>query len=299
VSVGLNGPVADVVVAGATGALGSKICHELLRLGATVRALVRNPASDRSRSLAAAGVDLVRGDVGEPASLAAALAGATCVVSTATCFPHTDDIAKVDRDGNLALVDAACAARLERFVFVSFKPVPLDFPLQRAKRAVEQRLAQADLDSIVLRPGKFMDVWFSSLCGFDPSARRATLFGEGKAPVSWIAAADVAAIAARAVTSRSPHTGTIELGGPEALSQSDVIAIYEEMTGAAWTIETLPVAELERMCAEGESETVRSLGALMLESHLGSTTDPASFRQAFPVRLTTVREFAAVYSPSG
>ena len=291
--------MADVAVAGATGALGSKICHALLGLGATVRALVRDPASDRSRLLATAGVELVRADVTEPASLGPALAGATRVVSTVTCFPHVDAIAQVDRDGNLALVDAAAAARIERFVFVSFKPVPLDFPLQRAKRAVEERLARADLDSIVLRPGKFMDIWFSPLCGFDSSARRATLFGEGKALVTWIAVADVAAIAALAVTGESPRSGTIELGGPEALSQSGVVAIYEEVTGASWAIETLPVAELERMHAAGESETARSLGALMLEAHLGSTTDPASFRRVFPVRLTTVREFAASYSPSG
>ena len=291
--------MADVVVAGATGALGSRICQTLLELGGSVRALVRDPASDRSRLLANAGVELVRADVTEPASLAPALAGATRVVSTTTCFPRQDAIEQVDLAGNLALVDAAAAAGVERFVFVSFKPVPLDFPLQRAKRAVEERLARADFDSIVLRPGKFMDVWFSPLCGFDPSARRATVFGEGKAPVTWIAAEDVATIAAAAITGDEPRHGTIELGGPEALSQSDVVAIFEEVTGASWATETLPVEELERMLAGGETDTVRSLGALMLEAHLGSTTDPASFRQVFPLRLTSVREFAERYSPSG
>ncbi len=259
--------------------------------------MTRSPS--RRSLLAEAGAELARADVTDACSLPAALAGVESIVSTATCFPREDAIDSVDRDGNLALVDAAEAVGAGRFVFVSFKPVPLDFPLQRAKRAVEDRLARARLDAIVLRPGKFMDVWFSPVCGFDVASRRATLFGDGAAPVTWIAAADVAGITARAALGEGPRTGTVELGGPEALSQREVVAVYEECTGGSWATETLPVEELERMQVDGETEVVRSLGALMLESHLGSTTDPDSFRDAFPVTLTTVREFASAYSPSG
>lgn len=291
--------MAEVAVAGATGALGSKICHALLARGATVRALVRDPAAGSARALADVGAELVRADLTEPGSLKPAVESVACVVSTATCFPRDNSIEAVDRDGNLALVEAAESAGAARFVFLSFRPVALDFPLQRAKRAVEERLVRSQLEAVVLRPGKFMDVWFSPRCGFDVSARRATLFGDATAPVTWIAVADVAEIAARAATGEGPRAGTVELGGPEPLSQREVVAIYEEASGAAWATETLSVAELERMHRDGESAVIRSLGALMLEAHLGSTTDPASFHEAFPVRLTTVREFADAYSPSG
>ena len=259
---------------------------------------MREPASPAAQLLARAGAELVRVDLTDAGGLSAALHDVGCVVSTVTCFPRADAIDTVDHDGNLALADAAENAGAGRFVFVSFKPVPFDFPLQRAKRAVEEHLARTQLEHVVLRPGKFMDVWFSPLCGFDVAAHRATLFGDATAPVTWIAAADVAEIAARAALGEGPRVGTIELGGPEALSQRDVVAIFEEVTGAAWQTETLPVPELERMRTEGETGVVRSLGALMLESHLGATTDPDSFLRSFPLRLTTVREFAAGYSPS-
>src|SRR5262245_56108951 len=179
-----------IAVAGATGALGAQICEQLRAAGADVRALSR-PA-----------VDLTK-----PETLD--LAGVSAVVSTATCFPRTSEIGAVDRDGNVALVGAAEAAGVERFVFVSFRPVPRDFPLQRAKRAVEERLASSSLDAVVLRAAKFMDIWFSPLVGFDVAARRATIFGDGTAPVSWIAAADVAAEAAKAALGR--RAGTLEL----------------------------------------------------------------------------------------
>jgi uncharacterized protein YbjT (DUF2867 family) len=289
--------VASIAVAGATGAVGARICEELLRRGASVCALVRDEETEAAQRLRALGAATSTVDLTQPATLA--LADVDCVVSTATCFPRTDEIAAVDRDGNLALVDAAEAAGAARFVFVSFKPVPFDFPLQRAKRAVEERLDASALDAVVLRPGKFMDIWFSPLCGFDVVARRATIYGDGTAPVSWIAAADVARIAAAAAVGDGPRRTTVELGGPEALSQRDVVAAYEHAAdGEAWQLEELPVEELERLHEHGETETLRSLGALMLETHVGATTDPATFLDVYPTRLTTVAEFAASRLPA-
>ena len=250
-----------IAVAGATGALGAQIC-ELLE-------------AEGVRRLSRPTVDLTR-----PETLA--LDGVSCVVSTATCFPRTGEIDEVDRDGNIALVDAAVAAGVERFVFVSFKPVARDFPLQRAKRAVEERLAATGMEVVVLRAGKFMDIWFSPLVGFDAAARRATIFGDGTAPVSWVAAADVATEAAEAALGR--RDGTYELGGPEQLSQRDVVGIYEELTGAEWTLEEVPAAVLEQQL-DSADPVESSLAGVMLESHLGSVA-PA-------VGATTVRAFAS------
>jgi uncharacterized protein YbjT (DUF2867 family) len=240
-----------IAVAGATGALGSLVCGELRAAGAEVRELAR-PA-----------VDLTR-----PETLS--LDGVECVVSTATCFPRDPSpgaIGRVDRDGNLALVDAAEAAGLRRFVFVSFPPHPLAFPLQDAKRAVEERLAQAALDAVVLQPAPFMDIWFSPLLGLDLAARTATVYGSGEAPVSWVARADVARVAAQAALEGAP--GTLPFGGPEALSQREVLA----RLGGEWEVSEVPAAELERRHAEGD-ELGRSLAALMLQCHLGMVAPP-------------------------
>jgi uncharacterized protein YbjT (DUF2867 family) len=294
----------DVAVAGATGMLGRRICAALRGHGASVRALGRpGRRLDEAQEDALAGAERVAADLTERDSLPPAVEAAACVVSTATCFPHPGCEAlldAVDRDGNIALAEAAAAAGVPRFVFVSFKPVPLDFPLQRAKRAVERRLAQLELDAIVLRPGKFMDIWFSPLCGFDVAARRATIFGEGAAPVSWIAAADVAEIAARAALGAPPRDAlgarprdaTIELGGPEPLSQRDAVRIYEDVTGDEWSLHVLPEPELRRRLAGPADDFDESLAALMLEAHLGSVVPSDAWRNEFPLRPTSVREFA-------
>jgi uncharacterized protein YbjT (DUF2867 family) len=290
--------VETVVVAGATGGLGSRIAAKLAVRGIAVRALVRpattGPTVDRLES---AGIEVRRADLEDPTTLPDALAGASCVVSTATSFPgdrRDDAIARVDEAGTIALVDAADASgAVTRFVFVSFKPVPDDFPLQRAKRAVERRLAAAALDAVVLRPGKFMDIWFSPLCGFDVAAAKATIFGTGDRPVTWIAAQDVAEIAARAALGEGPARGTFELGGPQALSQLEVVERFEATTGRRFTLDALPQHQLESRLAGASHPVDRSLFALMLEAARGAITPVGTTLEAFPVELTTVSEFAA------
>ncbi len=59
-----------------------------------------------------------------------------------------DSIESVDRQGQLALIDAAAAAGVKRFILVSFPSVEVDFPLQSAKRAVEERLRRSFAGSL-------------------------------------------------------------------------------------------------------------------------------------------------------
>ncbi|MBM3679405.1 MAG: NAD-dependent epimerase/dehydratase family protein, partial [Actinobacteria bacterium] len=195
----------NVFIVGATGMLGGRVGSLLAARGDEVRGLVRPTASAGAReALATAGIVAVEGDLEQPATLPAALVGTDVVVSTASSFPvdpRPDAIARVDRDGQLALVDAAEAAGVRRLVYVSFPPYDVAFPFQDAKRAVEARLRSARLEHVILQPGKFMDVWFSPPLGFDVAAGHVRLYGDGTAPTAWVAVDDVAEVAAQAVAS--------------------------------------------------------------------------------------------------
>src|SRR5262245_43220578 len=143
-----------ILVVGATGLAGAEICRLLRERGHDVRALVRDTSSpDKVERLIGFGVTLARGDMKDPASLDAACAGANAVVSTASSTlsrQEGDSIETVDHRGQLALVDAAKAAGVGRFVFVSFPHIDVEFPLQDAKRAVEQRLRRSGMTSVIL-----------------------------------------------------------------------------------------------------------------------------------------------------
>src|SRR4051794_35291291 len=146
-----------ILVAGATGELGGAVVRRLAEGGATVRCLVRGDSP-------IAGAELARGDLRDPDSLHDACDGVRCVVSTVTAMARAlagerVSIDAVDRDGVLALVDAAEAAGVERFVTTSYAGVHagLGHPLERAKLAVEQRLARSPMRTVAVRPDAFQE----------------------------------------------------------------------------------------------------------------------------------------------
>lgn len=90
------------LVIGATGLLGQEICRRLTEAGCQVRALVRRTSDQAKRAgLERLGIELVEGDLKDPASLARACAGMQGVISTAssTFSRQTDDsIESVDHE---------------------------------------------------------------------------------------------------------------------------------------------------------------------------------------------------------
>lgn len=75
-----------ILVAGATGQQGGAVVRHLRRRGYTVRALTRDPDGDKARALRADGVEVVRGDLSDRASLDPPLEGVDGVFSMATPF---------------------------------------------------------------------------------------------------------------------------------------------------------------------------------------------------------------------
>ncbi|MBZ5712893.1 NAD-dependent epimerase/dehydratase family protein [Nannocystis pusilla] len=108
-----------ILVTGATGKVGSRLARRLADRGHHVRALVRDPG--RADALRGRDVDLVRGDLLDVASLAAAVRGVDAVVHCAAFFRGaTPEQAHAVNDGGTQhLASAARAAAVKRFVFTS------------------------------------------------------------------------------------------------------------------------------------------------------------------------------------
>jgi uncharacterized protein YbjT (DUF2867 family) len=284
------------LIVGATGLVGGEICRRLAADRKPVRALVR-PAGDASRidELRAAGAELATGDLKDPASIQAACAGATAVLSTASSVLSRqpgDTIDGVDRTGQLQLIEAAASAGVKHFVYVSFSPMAEDFALQRAKREVEQALISSGMAYTILRPTFFMEIWLSPALGFDVAARRARIYGAGENPISWISFPNVAEFAVRSLDTPAAHNATFTLGGPEAIAPLQVVRIFEELGGAPFTVEYV----LESVLRAGKASARRALdeafAALSLGYAHGDAIDMRATLEIMPVRLVGVREYA-------
>src|SRR5690606_26213324 len=158
---------AMILVAGATGQLGSLVTRRLLARGEVVRILVR-PGSDY-QPLVDERAQRVFGDLKDPASLATACEGVSVVVTTANSAARggADTVETVDLLGNRALVDAAKAAGVGQFVFTSAlgaDPVS-PVPFLRAKGETERHLRDSGMTYTILSPNIFMEVWVPMLVG--------------------------------------------------------------------------------------------------------------------------------------
>jgi uncharacterized protein YbjT (DUF2867 family) len=284
------------LIVGATGLLGGEICQLLAERGNAVRALVRGTSnSERVTRLRGLGAEVAHGDLKDPASLAAACRGVTAVVSTASSTlsrQEGDSIESVDRQGQLNLIEAAEGAGVKQFVLISFPHVDIDFPLQSAKRAVEERLRRGRMTYTIFQPTFFTEVWLSPALGFDPTNATAQIYGAGQNKISWISVRDVAQFAVAALGNPHATNAVIKLGGPDALSPIEVVRLAEQAVGKTVVVQHVPEEALRAQHDAATDSLQQSFAGLMLYYAHGDVIDMADTLRAFPVRqLKSVREY--------
>ncbi len=137
-----------VLVAGASGFVGGRLCHSLVAEGHSVRAMTRDPASYQGAG------DPVFGDVSEPPSLRSALAGC----KSAYYLVHSLGSSTFERDDADAARQfgfAASEAGLKRIIYLGGLGRDDDdlSAHLRSRRAVEHLLREAGVPVTVLRAG--------------------------------------------------------------------------------------------------------------------------------------------------
>jgi uncharacterized protein YbjT (DUF2867 family) len=103
-----------ILVTGATGAQGDGVVRHLLKGGKfRVRCLTRKPESEKAQALVQTGAEVVRGDLGDPESLQAAMEGCYGVFGVTNFWEHFEKESFHGKN----LIDAVKEAEIEHFVF--------------------------------------------------------------------------------------------------------------------------------------------------------------------------------------
>lgn len=230
-----------ILVAGGTGTLGTKVVSLLAERGAPVRVVTR----DRSRAQhLGSQIDIMEGDVGSADVLRQAADGARIVVSAIHGFagtPRTSP-AKIDRDGNANLIRAAQDAGAAHLILVSVRDASPGHPMElmRMKHAAEQQLKASGLAWTIIRPSAFMETWCQVLGRPLLERGKTMVFGRGANPINWVSASDVAHFVDLAVLDPAMRGREIDVGGPENLTMTEFVRVFQRESGAEGQVGHIP-----------------------------------------------------------
>jgi uncharacterized protein YbjT (DUF2867 family) len=220
------------------------------------------------------------------------------VVTTPTAIlsqQQEDTFETVDLHGQIRLIDAARAAKIGHYIFVSVSGNLLkhgDNPLLDAKRAVENHLQQSGLAYSILRPTFFMEIWLSPHLGFDFANAKATIYGSGQNKTSYISLQNVVDFAVESLSNPAARNAVLELGGLEAFSQLEVVQMFEEIIGRTFEKQFVSEEALRTRKAAATNPVEQTFADLTLAAARGDKIDMGEIFGNFSIRPRSVRDYA-------
>ena len=227
-----------IVITGATGTIGSKLLDELavderagqIELWASVRSAPKASAAFRRAVSSACG-----------STMRHAIPSVPPLRATHALFllrPYGMEAFIQSKQ----LIDVAHQAGVTHIVHVSAHGAPWAATIGWI-HLIDAYIAQSGISYTLLRPAFFMD---NLLAVTNPEARTVThFFGTG--PVGWIAAVDIARVAAAVIRHPGEHAGRTYPLATESRSMTDVAALLRDVTGEPYQF--VPAAADERAVA--------------------------------------------------
>ena len=288
------------LVVGASGKLGRAVVRRLVREGKPVRAMSRRP-DERLRDLKQDGVEITAGDLRDQDSLARACSGVSRVIASAHSIigRGAERSALVDDEGHRSLIDAAKAAGVGHFIYVSALGASAEHPAAffRYKFAVEEYLRSSGVPYSIIRPTAFAETHAYELLGKSILEKgKASILGSGTGRRNFVVVGDVADLILLVCDDPSAVGQTIEIGGPPEnnLTNNEVVTMFESAAGRTAKVVHAPRGMLRVMSAvlrplhPGLSQVMAS----SLHDDLNDAAfDASKLLERYALELTTLEEW--------
>jgi len=231
-----------ILVAGATGNLGQKICRELIKYNVAVRAVVRHGSDDKKiRALENMGVDVFTVDLSNKEELTGACAGVSCVVSALAGL--RDVIVNTQTD----LLNAAVTAGVPRFIpsdfSTDFTKIPegenRNFDLRKEFHAI---LDKSPIQATSIFNGAFADILRYNTPLFNvPQKTIACYQGKADWKIDFTTMDDTAAFTAlAAIDDNTPRSLLI---ASFRVSPDDLLQLSEQHKGSKFQLVNMGTME--------------------------------------------------------
>jgi uncharacterized protein YbjT (DUF2867 family) len=229
-----------VLITGATGRQGGAVIRRLLPSGWKLRALTRNASSAAAQELARKGIEVVEGDLEDPASLECAARGVYGIYSVQD-FWSVGAKREILQGKNLA--DAAKKAAVEHFVYSSVGGAERNSGIDHweSKWEIEKYIRKLGLPATVLRPAAFMENYYIDQVEIGILKGKLVDPVRGDKPYQTIATDDIGAFAALAFERPKDFIGLeLEIAGSE-LTNLQAAQVFSRVLGKPVKFKKLPM----------------------------------------------------------
>ncbi len=227
-----------IVITGATGKLGRHVLDVLLERNVPAGEIIAAGRSiEKLNDYAAKGVKVVAMDYDDPASVAAALAGAHKVLLIASSEVGKDRPAQ-----HRTVIEAAKKEGVELLAYTSgAKADTSPSILAVDHKATEDILADAGVPYAVLRNGYYFENWTDQIQG--TLAQGVLLGAAGEGRVNAATRRDLAEAAVAVLLGEDQAGKVYELGGDTAFTLTEFAAAITAATGTTVVYNDLPASE--------------------------------------------------------
>lgn len=274
-----------VLVTGATGRQGGAVVRHLLPKGWKLRALTRDPASHAARALTQKGVEVVQGDLEDPASIARAAVSVYGIYS-AQDFWAVGAKREVQQGKNVA--DAAKKAGVKHFVYSSVGGAERNtgIPHWESKWEVEKHIRSLGLPTTVIRPVTFMEGYYIDQVEIGILKGKLADPVRANKPYQTIATDDIGAFVALAFERPTEFIGKeLEIAGSE-LTNSEAAQVFSRVLGKPVKFQKLPLPLVRLILGKEFYMMFRWF------NEAGYKADIPGLRRAYPeVHLHTLEEW--------
>ena len=248
-----------VVVTGASGLVGSRLCVELVRTGWKVRAIVRNTAKAAQR-LGHLNLEMRVGDIRDPESMRAAMkeAGSLVHLAAVAIEKGGDSYASINAEATQVIVDAAKAESVERIVYMSQNGSDSSspFPFLRSKGVAQDIVTESTAKWTVLRPSvifgpddEFVNV-LARLVRLSPAVF--PLPGGGTARFQPVAVSDIARAVIKVLEDDSTIHRSYAIGGSTPLTLRQMTERILIAMNASRVLVGVPIPLIRPLVALGQ-----------------------------------------------
>jgi uncharacterized protein YbjT (DUF2867 family) len=235
----------SLLIIGGTGTLGRQMVLQALMKGYPVRCMVRN--FRKANFLKEWGVELVYGDLTKPETLPPCFKGITAVIDASTSRPNEPESLKnVDWDGKIALIEAAKAANIQRFIFFSAQNVEQfeNIPLMKLKYGIEKKLEASNVPYTIFRLTGFYQGLIEQYA--IPILENLPIWVTNENTyIAYMDTQDIAKFSMRALQIPQTMNQTFFLSGLKGWVSSEIITLCEQLAGQTARVQRVPLIILK------------------------------------------------------